>query len=69
VSEIDQRWHKSSFSGPDGCVSVRWDGARIQVRDDKDPQGSVLVFDRREWAAFLAGVHNDEFDLPDVTGR
>lgn len=51
-------WRKSSRSGDNGgqCVEVaRGDGA-IGVRDSKDTGGPVLVFTRREWAAFLAGT-------------
>jgi hypothetical protein len=40
----------------------------ISVRDSRDVQdGPVLAFTREEWAAFVAGVKNGEFDpaLPD----
>lgn len=38
------------------------DGA-VALRDSKDPTGPVLVFTSAEWAAFLAGAKDGEFDL------
>ena len=53
-----------------GSVEVRTlsDGG-VSVRDCSDGQdGPALAFTREEWAAFVAGVKNGEFDpaLPDV---
>ena len=59
-------WRKSSFSGGQGgqCVEVAElpDCGRA-VRDSKDPGGAKLVFTVGEWAAFLDGAKNGEFDL------
>ncbi|MFI6295445.1 DUF397 domain-containing protein [Nonomuraea sp. NPDC050790] len=49
--------------GGGACVEV----AMVQVvavRDSKDPQGTVLLFDEREWEAFTVAVKAGEFDLP-----
>ncbi|ONH24992.1 DUF397 domain-containing protein [Pseudofrankia asymbiotica] len=58
-------WRKSSYSGGTGgnCVEVAVlpDGGRA-VRDSKDPGGSVLRFTAAEWAAFLAGARDGEFN-------
>jgi hypothetical protein len=62
-------WFKSTFSDSGNCVQVRLSGG-ASVRDSKDPSGPVLRFTEREWAAFLDGVRNGEFDLgrpPDHT--
>jgi hypothetical protein len=59
----DHNWHKSSLSGPDGCVEVREVGGSVEVRDAKHPDGAVLTFNAREWAAFLGGARLGEFDL------
>jgi hypothetical protein len=58
-------WLKSSFSGAGDCVEVAFapDGA-VHVRDSKDVVGPQLHFNSREWAAFLAGVRDGQFDLP-----
>ncbi|OHV64173.1 DUF397 domain-containing protein [Pseudofrankia sp. BMG5.36] len=57
-------WRKSSHSSGDSqCVEVTPlpDGGRA-VRDSKDPDGAVLRFTAAEWAAFLAGARDGEFD-------
>jgi len=56
-------WKKSSRSGTNGgqCVEVRRHEQAIQVRDSKDPDGSVLRFTRDEWKAFIDGAKEGEF--------
>lgn len=57
-------WHKSTRSGNGECVEVAGNlSGVVALRDSKDPDGATLVFDRAEWAAFLAGVRAGEFDL------
>jgi hypothetical protein len=54
----------SSYCSLGGCVEVGQlpDGG-VSVRDAKDPQrGVTLEFTSEEWAAFVAGVKNGEFD-------
>jgi len=62
VSESNERWLKSSFSGPGDCVEVSRRPDDIRVRDSKDPQGPVLRFNDHEWIAFTRGVRAGEFD-------
>ena len=60
------RWRKSSFSGGNGggCVEVADHDGLILVRDTKDGgNGPVHRYTHSEWAAFVAGVRNGEFDL------
>jgi hypothetical protein len=46
-----------------GRVEVRqMPGGSVAVRDGADPAQSWLVFTPEEWAAFIAGVKNGEFD-------
>jgi hypothetical protein len=60
-----EEWRTSSFSN-DGtnCVelSIATNGDAVAVRDTKDRNWPALVFTRAEWAAFLAGAKNGEFD-------
>ena len=62
ISEHD--YTKSSFSAGGACVEVRLlpDG-KVGVRDSKDQAKTPHFFTAQEWAAFLAGVRNGEFDL------
>ena len=61
-----RNWFKSSFSGGQGaqCVEVCFAGGEARVRDGKDPDGPVLVFNRGEWDAFELGVFHGEFAFP-----
>jgi hypothetical protein len=57
-------FHISSFSGGGNCVEVgRTADGGVVVRDSKDPNRAVaLIFDHDEWAAFVLGVKNREFE-------
>lgn len=55
-------WQKSSYCSENGCVEVAQVGDSYAVRDRKNPQTAVLVFDRAEWKAFINGVKAGEFD-------
>lgn len=37
----------------------------VYVRDSKNPEGDTLGFTAEEWDAFLDGVKEGEFDLPE----
>jgi hypothetical protein len=58
-------WRKSTFSNGNGgdCVEIAINiPGVIAMRDSKDPDGPKLVFTPAEWAAFVAGVRDGEFD-------
>jgi hypothetical protein len=43
--------------------AATWErGEWVLMRVAGDPAGQVLVFNRNEWACFLDGVRNGEFD-------
>lgn len=63
LSEV--AWRKSSRSGMNGCVEVAFADGRIALRDSKDRKGPVLVFTPQEWEAFVGGVRDGEFDVPE----
>jgi len=58
-------FRKSSFSGSvnHACVEVAFVVAEVLLRDSKDPDGPVLHFTPQEWAAFIAGAKDGQFDL------
>jgi len=62
-------WRTSSTSGGGECVEVQPLSESVQVRDSKDPNGAVLVFNFDEWARFVEGVRLGEFDLQPAHGH
>ena len=61
-------WVKARSSNHNGaCVELASASGNIAMRDSKDPAGPVLVYTATEFAAFLDGARNGEFD--DLCGR
>ncbi len=59
------QWVRSRACSADGCVEVaHLPGGMVALRDSKDTAKTAHLFDREEWAAFIAGAKNGEFDLP-----
>lgn len=77
---VEVAFRTSTHSSSGNCVEVGFRGSKacslgncaqvsigpdaVHVRDSKDQDGPVLKFTYDEWAAFLAGVHGGEFELP-----
>ncbi|NUW33620.1 DUF397 domain-containing protein [Nonomuraea sp. SMC257] len=63
-------WQKSSFCSSNTCVEVAplGDGG-VALRDSKIDGSPVLVFTEEEWAAFVAGVREGEFDVAALAPR
>ena len=53
----------SSSCSDGNCVAVGRSNEDVVVLDTKDASMRALRFTREEWAAFVAGVKNGEFDL------
>lgn len=57
-------YRTSSRCTKGGCVEVApLPGGGAVVRDTKDRAREPLMFDRQEWADFVSGVKNGEFDF------
>ncbi len=64
VAFRDDEFRKSSRCGwSNSCVEVAIRSNAVAVRNTKDPSKAIVVFTPKEWAAFIAGVKNDEFGL------
>jgi Domain of unknown function (DUF397) len=63
LNKITLAWRKSTWSADGDCVEVAFNAGSVFVRDSKDPAGPVLSFTSSEWAAFLAGARDGEFDM------
>lgn len=57
-------WRRSSRSGSNGqCVEIAGLKDGVAVRDSKDPDGSVLLFETDDWTAFLAHARRGGYDI------
>jgi len=56
-------WLRSSRCATDTCVEVTRDGDRVLLRDSKNPEITPMEFSLAEWAAFVSGAQNGEFDF------
>jgi len=50
------------MSAGENCVQVRSDGDMIVVGNTRSPDGPFLSYTSAEFAAFLDGAKNGEFD-------
>ena len=57
-------WRKSRHSNPSGnCVEVAaLPGGAIAIRNSRHPDGLALICQRADFAAFLAGARDGDFD-------
>lgn len=64
MSDDPTQWIKASRSGNTGnCVEMRSHAGAVEVRDTKaGGQGPKLGFSNAEFAAWLDGAKNGEFD-------
>ena len=57
-------WKTSTRSSSEGqCVEVAITLEGVAVRDTKDRSRAPHIYTHTEWAAFIGGVKNGEFDL------
>lgn len=64
LPHVPDNWRKSSHSAQaTDCVEVAITDESVFVRDTKNRNLPAHRYTRSEWAAFLAGVRDGEFDL------
>ncbi|NEA29490.1 DUF397 domain-containing protein [Actinomadura bangladeshensis] len=57
-------WRKATASqGSQGCVELAPLAGSVAVRDSKDPDGPMLLFDRDVWRRLATQVGDGELDL------
>jgi hypothetical protein len=56
-------FRKSSRCESGGCVEVAVTGSEVFMRDAKHADSPILAFSASQWAAFLEGIRNNDFDL------
>ncbi|MDG4806065.1 DUF397 domain-containing protein [Micromonospora sp. WMMD1120] len=65
-SLADAPWRTSTRSQTSNCVEVAplsTGPSAVALRDSKDRNGPVLLFDRAGWLGFLTGTKKGQFDL------
>ena len=63
ISSDQLPWRKSTLSANNGCVEAApYAPGFVAVRDSKNPDAGMLIYDSHEWRCFIAGVRNGEFD-------
>jgi hypothetical protein len=61
---IVRDWYKSSLSVQNACVEIRvHETGAVDVRNSKKQDGPSVSFTKEEWAAFIGGARNGEFDV------
>ena len=55
-------WRTSSHSSGGACVQLRLGPDSVMIRNSRDPEGAVLVFDLAAFKGFLEAVRAGEFD-------
>jgi hypothetical protein len=61
--DSSRTWRRSRRSYGGGACLEAASGARIHVRDSKNPQGVVLRFTPAQWSMFVADVRSDGLGL------
>ena len=56
-------WRRAGSCSGGNCVEVAKVGDRYLVRDSREPDAKPLQFSAGEWAAFVAGVRDGDFEF------
>jgi|tagenome__1003787_1003787.scaffolds.fasta_scaffold20859339_4 hypothetical protein len=55
-------WRKAIRSGGANCVEIASAGSMIAVRHSQHPDAELILYSEAEFAAFLDGAKQGEFD-------
>jgi predicted secreted Zn-dependent protease len=58
----DLSWRVARSCAGGSCVGVAARGDEILIRSTKRPGGPVVAYSREEWAAFVEGIRQGDFD-------
>jgi hypothetical protein len=61
--DLSRVWRRSRRSYGSGACLEAASGARIYVRDSKNPRDAVLRFTSAQWSDFVAGVRSGSLGL------
>lgn len=56
-------WRRARHCSGGSCVEVAKDGDRYLIRGTRHPGSSPLQVDADEWAAFVAGIKDGDFQF------
>ena len=61
-------WRISPLSGgnSDNCVQIAFIEGGVAVGDSQNPDGPVILYTNKEWAAFIGGVLDHGFGVKPV---
>lgn len=55
-------WRTAKSCAAGNCVQVAAHEGGVVIGDSKNPDGPILRYSADEWAAFLTGAKNGDFD-------
>ncbi len=55
-------WHVARKCNGGECVRVAAHGDEVVIGSSKHLDGPVIVYSREEWAAFVEGIRQGDFD-------
>ena len=56
-------WRRSGRCSGGNCVEVAKDGDRVLIRDSREPGRRPLQISSADWAAFVGGIEDGDFQF------
>lgn len=61
--EVEGRRKSTLSPNAANCVEVAGLGGRVAVRDSKEPDGPILLFEPVDWTTFVTGAREGRYEL------